>query len=255
MKCLDKDRARRYETTDGVAADLQRHLSDEPVVARPPSLDRLPVPKGLAAEQSDGRRGYGNIPRAGHRPGSFHLDVFSGTQGLRANSPGGTRTGASPLCRGGFASTRWYFRVMARAWRRQGIMGGMVFDLASRKSIFRFQDGRVMSLAFSHDGRFLAAGTGSDLIHLWDVISGQTLGTLRGHVAGVASLAFSPDGKTLASCGDSRVKLWNIETLQEILTLFRSRSGTGAALFSSNGSCLATSSQDDRVQLWRAPSF
>ena len=131
----------------------------------------------------------------------------------------------------------------------------MVFDLASRKSIFRIPEINVTSLAFSQNGRFLAAGTGSNLIHLWDVISGQKLGVLRGHVAGVFGLSFSPDGKTLASCGDSRVKLWNIETLQEILTLFRSSSGTGAALFSSDGSCLATSSQDDRVQLWRAPSF
>ena len=37
MKCLEKDRQRRYETASGLAADLNRHLSDEPVVARPPS--------------------------------------------------------------------------------------------------------------------------------------------------------------------------------------------------------------------------
>src|SRR5208337_3428073 len=37
MKCLEKDRTRRYETANGLAADLQRHLSNEPVVARPPS--------------------------------------------------------------------------------------------------------------------------------------------------------------------------------------------------------------------------
>jgi serine/threonine protein kinase/tetratricopeptide (TPR) repeat protein len=37
MKTLEKDRARRYETANGVAMDLQRHLSDEPVAARPPS--------------------------------------------------------------------------------------------------------------------------------------------------------------------------------------------------------------------------
>jgi eukaryotic-like serine/threonine-protein kinase len=37
MKCLEKDRTRRYETANGLAADLKRHLSDEPVVARPPS--------------------------------------------------------------------------------------------------------------------------------------------------------------------------------------------------------------------------
>jgi eukaryotic-like serine/threonine-protein kinase len=37
MKCLEKDRSRRYETANGLAMDLQRHLKNEPVVARPPS--------------------------------------------------------------------------------------------------------------------------------------------------------------------------------------------------------------------------
>ena len=37
MKCLEKDRSRRYETVHGLARDIERHLSDEPVRARPPS--------------------------------------------------------------------------------------------------------------------------------------------------------------------------------------------------------------------------
>jgi WD40 repeat protein/serine/threonine protein kinase len=37
MKCLEKDRQRRYDTANGLAADLKRHLSNEPVLARPPS--------------------------------------------------------------------------------------------------------------------------------------------------------------------------------------------------------------------------
>ena len=37
MKCLEKDRTRRYETASGLAVDLKRHLNNEPVVARPPS--------------------------------------------------------------------------------------------------------------------------------------------------------------------------------------------------------------------------
>ncbi|MGD1090347.1 MAG: protein kinase, partial [Verrucomicrobiota bacterium] len=37
MKCLEKDRTRRYETANGLAADLKRHLNNEPVTARPPS--------------------------------------------------------------------------------------------------------------------------------------------------------------------------------------------------------------------------
>ena len=37
MKCLEKDRTRRYDTANGLAMDLKRHLNNEPVVARPPS--------------------------------------------------------------------------------------------------------------------------------------------------------------------------------------------------------------------------
>src|SRR5215472_4189968 len=37
MKCLEKDRNRRYETANSLARDIERHLNDQPVVARPPS--------------------------------------------------------------------------------------------------------------------------------------------------------------------------------------------------------------------------
>src|SRR5205823_5222490 len=38
MKCLEKDRSRRYDTANGLAMDLQRYLADEPVLACPPSM-------------------------------------------------------------------------------------------------------------------------------------------------------------------------------------------------------------------------
>jgi serine/threonine protein kinase/Tfp pilus assembly protein PilF len=41
MRCLEKDRARRYETANGLATDIQRHLRNEPVTARPPSTAYL----------------------------------------------------------------------------------------------------------------------------------------------------------------------------------------------------------------------
>jgi len=37
MKCLNKERSRRYETANGLGMDVQRFLADEPVLARPPS--------------------------------------------------------------------------------------------------------------------------------------------------------------------------------------------------------------------------
>src|SRR5262249_45644826 len=38
MKCLEKDRNRRYDTANGLARDLERYLADEPVLACPPSV-------------------------------------------------------------------------------------------------------------------------------------------------------------------------------------------------------------------------
>ena len=58
-------------------------------------------------------------------------------------------------------------------------------------------------MAFSPDGRFLAAAGESQLIRLWDVTTWKEVRTLKGHPSDVRNLAFSPDGKTLASCGGS----------------------------------------------------
>ena len=63
MKCLEKDRTRRYETANGLAADIQRHLDNEPVVARPPSA-AYRFQKFVRRNQADGRG------RRGHRGGA-----------------------------------------------------------------------------------------------------------------------------------------------------------------------------------------
>ena len=54
-------------------------------------------------------------------------------------------------------------------------------------------------VAFSPDGRTLASCDGSHVICLWDVTKGRVRTTIEGQAAGVYQLAFSPDGKLLAS--------------------------------------------------------
>ena len=68
MKCLEKDRTRRYETANGLAQDIERHLNNEPVVARPPSrLYRFQkvVRRNKLAFRRRGRSDCGTDPRAG----------------------------------------------------------------------------------------------------------------------------------------------------------------------------------------------
>jgi len=68
----------------------------------------------------------------------------------------------------------------------------------------------VWSLAYSPDGRLLAAAGDGGLLQLWDVTTGERGADLAGHEGTVRSEAFSPDGKTLVSAGfDHTIRLWD----------------------------------------------
>ena len=82
------------------------------------------------------------------------------------------------------------------------------------------QQGSVTSVAFSPDGRTVAAGggVGSDFaIRLWDVRSHKPPAVLLGHENIVSDVAFSPDRRTLASSSwDGTIRLWDVHSHQQI---------------------------------------
>jgi WD40 repeat protein len=97
-----------------------------------------------------------------------------------------------------------------------------------------------------------------DTIRLWNVFTGATIGTFAGHKQPVLSVAFSPDGRTLASSGDdSTVRMWNVATQQELLVDRRLGGALSNLLFSPDGRLLLGSKRNagraGGLQVYRAP--
>ena len=111
--------------------------------------------------------------------------------------------------------------------------------------------GAISSVAYSPDGKLLAAGTLEGQIRLWRTTDGQPILTCEGHTSGVASVTFSPDGQTLASGSlDQTVRLWKVATGQNLKILAGHTSEVRSVAFSPDGRILASGSIDQMVCLW-----
>lgn len=150
----------------------------------------------------------------------------------------------------------------------------------------------VTSVAFSPDGRTLATGgvesksnfdmatlmnpsnqktsknkkppTSQDVLKdlkvetigqvlLFDIATGREAGAIKGHGKGVTYVAFSRDGKLLASSGtDNTIKIWDVATKRELRTLIGHTANVESMDFSPDGRLLASAGEDGSTFLWDA---
>ncbi len=123
----------------------------------------------------------------------------------------------------------------------------------------------VVCVAFSPDGKTLASGgvdrsgkTGKGKpdgdIKLWEVATGKNIATWPGHHRSVFAVAFSPDGKTLASGSqDTTVRLWDLRTGKNTATFQGHTDFVRCVAFSPDGRMLASGSHDKTIKLWEVP--
>jgi hypothetical protein len=93
-----------------------------------------------------------------------------------------------------------------------------------------FPEANVIDLAFSADGRSVAAGCTDGAVRVYDGNTGALRHTFKGHTAVVYSLVFSPNGKTLASCSGIWSPVFNKAQTPGEIIIWDLGKGTAAAI-------------------------
>ena len=145
--------------------------------------------------------------------------------------------------------------IATGSWRNNEVIVWRADDGAMQKSCKA--EGHVRAIAFSPDGKRIAAGCEDKLLFVWNTESGELISKVNAHALPVYDVSFSPDGQTIATCsGDwteakpGEIKLWNADSLAEIARLEGHQVAVRSAVFSPGGNRLASVSEDGVIRIW-----
>ncbi|HVR36994.1 MAG TPA: protein kinase, partial [Methylomirabilota bacterium] len=255
MKCLEKDRSRRYETANGLAADLKRHLNNEPVTARPPSA--------AYRFQKAWRRNKLAYTAAATVTATLVLGIaFSAWQAIEATRAEAARAEEARRAQAAQAQAeadraRAVFAEREERRRLYAANMNLAFEALKANRLGRTSD-LLNSSRPSNGGPDYR---GWEWRYLWSASRSDEILTLPPHEDIVSAIAWSPNQPVLASGSwDGSVRLWNTRDYRSISRL-QNPGKISSLAFNSTGDLLAVISgtewgvpADGKVSLWRTDS-
>jgi WD40 repeat protein/serine/threonine protein kinase len=258
MKCLEKDRTRRYDTANSLAADIKRFLANEPVMARPPST--------AYQFQKAFRRNRTVFTAAATVGVVLVLGVIVSTwqafEARRArNAEKKQRLFAQTESHK--AQTAQKEAERAQAAEKQERLRANAEKVTAQR-LFYVADMQLIQTAWDQSNipwlRTLLEETQDSLERgfewsYWQRQAHLALRTLLGHLDDVMSVAFSPDGQRIVTGSwDHTAKVWAADSGRELLTLKGHSAGSRSWAFSPDGQRIATGSKDQTAKVWDTAS-
>ncbi len=231
--------------------DLQRDRIDPYELAMAGGGDRAKAPPGLVAILGDSRfKCWSKITAAAIAPGRgfaacgaedglvkvFALDTGEERFSLEAHSGRPVRCVA--------------FRPDGKVLASADDESVKLWDLDGGRLLSRLVQPAESRVAFSGDGKRLAAGDKDGAVRVWDVATEKELCRFN-HGGAVNGVALSPDGGTVASAGmDGKVKVWATDTRQPLPAPEGCPAPVSSVTFSPDGKYLACADWQGVVRLW-----